>query len=95
MNNSERKELYMTCADNMRRHFDSMHEKLAFRANTKSEWQIWRRDLVKKLEDLTGYETMQTRSLKPKVTERVGREGYIRDIFRFKLNQASQCPCMS
>ncbi len=70
---------YFTCVDYLKRRFDSMPKKLAFRAETKNEWQSWRNKLINKLKDLTGYNTMQACSLQSKVTEKVEREGFLRE----------------
>ncbi|MEM2914541.1 MAG: alpha/beta hydrolase family protein [Candidatus Bathyarchaeia archaeon] len=70
---------YFTCVDYFKKRFDSMPKKLAFKAETRNEWQIWRKNLVNKLKELTGYDTMKTCPLQPKVTERVEKEDFLRE----------------
>ena len=62
----------------MLRRFDGVGRKLAYRAGTTQEHRTWRGKLRRKLEELTGYATMQRAPLKPKVTERVEVGEFVR-----------------
>jgi len=52
--------------------------KLAFSAGSPAEWARWRQRTVKKLQGLTGYDTMATTALRPKVTEERDLGDYLR-----------------
>ena len=58
--------------------FDRVGRKLAYRATNRAEWQRWRRALRRQLKSLTGYDTMVRSPLKPKITEAVRCDGYVR-----------------
>lgn len=53
--------------------------KLAFVSRTRADWQLWHRTTVRTLRALTGYDTMLTAPLRPRITERVELEGYRRE----------------
>ena len=63
----------------LRRRYDAVGRSLAFRAKTVRQWREWRRKLRAKLKELTGYATMRRAPLKPKVTERIERDGLVRE----------------
>jgi dienelactone hydrolase len=70
---------YFTAQEYLERRFDREKGKLAFRAKTVEEWRSWHRRLENKLKALTGYDTMRTCPLLPRVTERVEKGTYIRE----------------
>ena len=59
----------------MRARFDAVDQKLAYSATDAKSHRAWRSRLLKKAKQITGYDTMQTCSLNPRVTEtvKVGR----------------------
>jgi len=63
----------------LRRRFDAVGRKLAFRAKTEKQWRTWRTRLRRKLKELTGYSTMKRAPLKPKLTETVELGGLVRE----------------
>src|SRR5262245_52474626 len=51
---------------------------MGFKAKTRGDFARWRRELVKKLKSLTGYDTMTVCPLNPKITETTEMDGYTR-----------------
>lgn len=62
-----------------RRRYDALSRKLGFSATDNKSWRIWRQKLRRKLKQLLGYNTMQKTPLKPRVTERIDCNDYIRE----------------
>ncbi len=62
----------------MSRRFDHVGRTMAFDAASAAELQRWRRALVRKLKSLTGYDTMVPTPLRPKITEQIRCDGYVR-----------------
>jgi dienelactone hydrolase len=62
----------------MFKRFDKVTRQMAFTGKTPAEFRAWRKRLVAHLKDITGYSTMLTCPLKPKITQSVKCDGYIR-----------------
>ena len=76
--NGQRSEGLSVCP-RMYERFDRVGRKLAFRAKTPGEWKKWRAALRRKVKQLTGYATMRQAPLKPRVTERVEVDEFVRE----------------
>ena len=62
----------------LQRRWKSVGRKLAFSAKDRASWKAWRRKTQKKLRQLTGYDTMQKAPLKPRITDQIEFDGYLR-----------------
>ena len=58
--------------------FRTVGRSLAFKAQSREEWAIWREALVAKLKALTGYDTMLPCDLEPRITHTVEFPTYLR-----------------
>src|SRR5688572_19033814 len=58
--------------------FDKIERQLAYEAKDKSSHAKWRKVVLKKLHELTGFDTFEKCPLKPKITEDVQLDGYRR-----------------
>ena len=63
----------------MKRRFDRLGRRLAFRARTRQEWRRWRAALRRKLRELTGYAAMRRAPLRPCLTERQSVGEFVRE----------------
>ena len=68
----------LTVLPHLLRRFDHVGRKLRFDATTRQQWRAWRNKTRRKLKALTGFDTMQTCPLRPRVTETVECDGYTR-----------------
>jgi hypothetical protein len=62
----------------MRRRWKQVGRSLAFDAQDAPALRAWRRKLRRKLRELTGYNTMQRAPLRPKITEEIEFDEYVR-----------------
>ena len=62
----------------MHRRWRAVSRQLAYGAEDRTQHHRWRRTTLQKLQELTGYATMQTCPLRPRITETVKRDGYTR-----------------
>ena len=62
----------------LRNRWDSVGRKLAFSAETEADLEAWRAETLKKLKELTGFDTMQTCPLEPVITEETDQGDHIR-----------------
>ncbi|MAE60208.1 MAG: hypothetical protein CMJ49_02510, partial [Planctomycetaceae bacterium] len=62
----------------MHRRWRKVARTMAHQARDRFAHQNWRRSVLRRLKSLTGYNTMQTCALRPRVTETVQRQGYTR-----------------
>ena len=62
----------------MRRRWDAVRRRLAFDAKDVAGWRTWRSALIRKLRELTGYNTMQRAPLDPRVTDEADFGEYLR-----------------
>ena len=62
----------------LQKRWSQIGRKLAFSCNLRQETVQWRSKTVRKLKQLTGYNTMQAASLAPSITEEKTFEGYTR-----------------
>jgi dienelactone hydrolase len=62
----------------LRKRWKRVGRKLTFSCTTRAEWRAWRRKLLRKLRELTGYDTMVRAPLRPKVTGVEEADGYTR-----------------
>lgn len=58
--------------------WEKVGRRFAFGAKNRGQWQRWRKDLLKQLRAITGYDTMVAAPLKPRITESVPCDGYTR-----------------
>lgn len=63
----------------MHRRMAKFGRAMGFSAAAKPAHQRWKKGLLKRLREITGYDTMTTCPLKPEVTERVACDGYTRE----------------
>ncbi|HRS96363.1 MAG TPA: alpha/beta hydrolase family protein [Candidatus Latescibacteria bacterium] len=63
----------------LRDRWDRTGRLLAFRAKNEEEWKVWRKDLLRVLRRLTGYDTMLMCPLNPTVTETAEFDDYVRE----------------
>lgn len=61
-------------------------------ASSPARYRTWRRTLLKRLKSLTGYDTMRPAPAKPRVTETVEREGYIRQHVVIQTERGIEMP---
>ena len=59
--------------------FDAVNRRSGFRAGSRDEWQIWRRELQAILRELLGLHRMVPSDLNARVTEVIPRDGYRRE----------------
>src|SRR5438128_273825 len=58
--------------------WEKVGRRMAFNAKNRGQWQRWRRELQKKLRQITGYDTMIKGPLNPRITETKKMDGYTR-----------------
>ena len=58
--------------------FEHVQRSMGFEAKDRDALRSWRRRLGRKLKQLTGYDTFQRCELRPRTTESVPCEGYVR-----------------
>ncbi len=63
----------------LRARWSKVGRNLAFRARNRDEWKAWHRTTLRKLKQLTGYDTMEMCPLKAKTTETVNCGDYVRE----------------
>ena len=59
--------------------YDAISRQMGYRATTLEEHQRWQRELRTRLRQITGIDTMSSCSLEPRITERVTKDGYVRE----------------
>ncbi len=74
----KKNESYFKTQPYLQNRFDRVGRAMAFRAGTRREWQTWRRKLLRKLKELTGYDTMVKTDPRPRITEEVDLGDLIR-----------------
>ena len=79
----------------LQKRWKAVGRKLAFAATTRAGWQAWRRRTLRKLKDLTGYDTMQRTAPKPRITEERDFGSYRRQRVEIRTSRASSCPSTS
>jgi dienelactone hydrolase len=70
---------YYQSEQNLKNRFDALSRGLGFKARSRGEYDIWRRDLRAKLRELLGIDHMLPCDLNPRVTEIVQEDGYRRE----------------
>lgn len=65
--------------------------RMGFKAKTKAEHARWRRELLKTLKSLTGYDTMRTCPLRPRITETVELDDHVRQRVEVQTEPGITC----
>lgn len=68
----------VTMLPSMRRRWDAVGRKLAFNARDRAGWEAWRAELIVRLRELTGYDTMLNAPLEPQITETATFDDHVR-----------------
>ena len=74
------------------RRFDQVGRKLAFGASNARQCKTWRSSLLKKLRELTGYNTMVRSPLKPRIIDQVACDGYMRQHMEIQTEPGVYMP---
>ena len=62
----------------LRKRWAQVGRKLAFSCESRTEAALWRSKTIRKLKQLTGYYTMLSVDLAPRITDEVAFDGYVR-----------------
>lgn len=76
----------------LRKRWETVGRKLAFRAGNLKEWQEWRRRTLRKLRSLTGYDTMMRTDLNPRITEEMELRDHVRQRVEIQTEPGVRMP---
>ena len=78
MSEQNAKQMTFSVHPYLQRRWKHVGRKLAFSARDRASWKAWQRRTRKKLRQLTGYDTMQKAPPKPRITDQILFEQYVR-----------------